>query len=152
MRAILALTTSFIMIATMRIGGFCDTTYTYLLYSDSFTKADVDKIKDYGYKKDKAKVPLHITKEFQPPNTNYIIIKVTPSKESEDDDLKDLKFQGKALLLQKSTYVEEYNPQLGGIERRVDVELVDVPPEDTRRDWTKPYETIEEIRKKMRGE
>ena len=114
----------------------CETTYTYLVYNDSFTKGEKDSLLLYGYVKGTEKVPLHSTTETDyDTTTNRTLLTITPT-ESDTVFLRLWENEGRLLLLRKSTYIEIYDSIRGGVVKDVEVETVNLaPPIETG--WSK---------------
>ena len=89
-----------------------DDPVSFLVWRGSFTVEEITEIRGYGHKKDNQ--PVRITEYFQPPNTNYAKITITPTTDKQDNDLKSLLVQGKIQKLQTVYIKGVYDARIGG--------------------------------------
>lgn len=122
-------------------------TYTYLIYVSSFPnvakKVDIPKsglldgytnLKEKGYTVND--IPLKRTRSLSYPNTNYILIKVTPKNKSEKTLFDNEIAEGRVRLLSTSEYISEYNGRTGGVETKINRTFYEKPPDDAEINWT----------------
>ena len=123
-----------------------ETTYTYLIFVSSYPtgdKVDIpigskrplhENLSEKGYASHP--IPLKKTRTLTYPNTNYMILKVTPSSDSEDNFIKGQVTSGRIKLLWVSEYVDSFNPVRGGYEKKVLQTRYEELPSDINKDWS----------------
>lgn len=116
------------------------TPVTYLLWPSSFTAGQRDSARGYGYSRNAQ--PSKVTREFQPPNTNYVMITIATTSASENAAVQSLIAQGKIQPLSSMRLMSAYDGRVGGNVSWVDSEdCKSAPgkyvcfPQDWDKDW-----------------